>query len=242
MRVRVYDLEYKSEIFLEQSYRAFQHLENLVLFLRGQDFSHVVAENIAVSVLSEIAIKGRSIYDLEVKMQCLKKLLFIRFNVYDDYRRKERTRLRMRILEMQIQGISYDFDVENIDKYFLKMILDKELILDFSRINYDSRNTKTLNCGRFEREKRYKEKVGVEITGKEEDKRVFIVKNKGKYSLTGISAFFDIQISFNERSFYKKQYATKQAVKDTLTPYLSSIQSLMYYKEWEKKRKFIMGQ
>lgn len=242
MRVRVYDLEYKSEIFLEQSYRAFQHLENLVLFLRAQDFSYVVADNIAVSVLSEIAFKGKSIYDLEAKIKSLKKLFYISFYVYDDYHKKERTRLRMRILEMEIKGRSYELDIKNIDKYFLRMILDKELILDFSRIKYDSKNTKTLNYERFERERRYKERVGVEITREQEDRRVFIAKRKGKYFLTGLSAFFDIEISFNKRSFYKKQYTTKQAVKDTLTPYLSSIQSLMYYKEWEKKRKFIMGQ
>nr|CRY93783.1 hypothetical protein [uncultured prokaryote] len=241
MRVRVYDLGYKSEIFLEQNYRAFQHLENLVLFLREQGFTTILAQNIAVNVITQIAIKEKSIKDLEVKFQCLKMLFFINFNVYDDYNKKERTCLKMRILKMQVEKISYDFDVDNIDNYFLRMILDKTLILDFLRINYDSNSTKTLNYERFEREKRYKERVGVEITGKQDNKRVFVLKKKGKYCLTGISAFFDIQISFNERSFYKKRYKTKQAVKDTLTPYLSSIQSLMYYKEWEKKRKFIMG-
>lgn len=240
MKITRYDLSFRSLEVIQEDYRAFEHIQNLVIFLQEKGFSSKVSQDIAVNILYTIAIEGRNIYDYEAKFRIFGTLFYARFRI-ENYLYKEKCGIiKIEMIVLEVERKKYKINKAGIKNNFLNMIMDKELELNFKRVEYDYK-TRMEYYTEFEKEKKHKERVGVEITSEKDENRIFIIKTSGKYILTGLGALFNIEVTFDKRSFKNKHFSTKKAVRDTLKQHLMSIQGLMYPEDWVKIRKIKFG-
>lgn len=219
MKIEIKNLEFKEKV--SRGAKAFEKIENLSIFLyvnllygkrvKGRISNRAckaISERIAIRILSAVALdeKGNDCGDL--KFIALNNIYYVNFYNMGKY-------LALDILEIQNDtNLPMINILGKLSTNLLRPLLWSNFAIELLRVG--------------DKEKKRKYGALVELTNKDQSKKVFISKKNNDYILTGIKNTYDIKIAFNEKVYHKREFKTKQAVRDILAHIDTSLQGLMY--------------